>query len=798
MFNNLSFAKKLLFGVLSIVLISSLTTTLLVSNKSFSSTEKMAKEYIKEAAIINSYKTKKDLEKSVVLSYGLAASLETMLKTKEYSKDSIIELMRSTLKKSPYVLGLFAQLNSNVFFQNDTSLAGKNGHDKDGRFAPYVATANGSILLDSSSPESKDRPWVDVPKRTGKEFVSEPYFFKVDGVDVLMVSISAPIYQDGNFIGAVGVDISLESIANQVSKIKIHDNGYGFLLTDKGTFVGHPVKDVLGKKIDEVSKNEDSRKIPSKITKNETFSYNKDSLKDGLTSYYYINPFEIANSGINWGFAIAVPEEEYLEDAISIRWFSIIAGIIGFIVISIVLIINTRTLSKNLSSITNGLTSFFNYLNKTSPTSEKITTNSNDEFGQMSTMINENIETIQEGLNKDKNTVNEVLQVVNTVKNGHLNSKITTKANNPELIQLSENFNEMLNTLENKVGKDLNTITEVLKDYSNYNFKSNVSNASGEIELAINNLGAEVSELLKQSLTIGLTLDTASNQLIENVNILNRSSNQTASSLEETAASLEEVTSTIVTNTENIAKMSLAAEQLTTSATQGQELAQNTTSAMDEITGQVTLINESISVIDQIAFQTNILSLNAAVEAATAGEAGKGFAVVAAEVRNLASRSAEAAKEIKDLVENATSKASDGKNISAKMIEGYKGLLNNITTATEMIGEISNASTEQKTGITQINDAVNQLDRQTQENANIAAQTNEIALQTDSIAKEIVADTNKKDFVGKESAKANNITTTQNTQKQVVQAPISKPIPVKSTQNNTIQDNTSDDQWESF
>ncbi|RXJ93420.1 chemotaxis protein, partial [Arcobacter sp. CECT 8989] len=112
-------------------------------------------------------------------------------------------------------------------------------------------------------------------------------------------------------------------------------------------------------------------------------------------------------------------------------------------------------------------------------------------------------------------------------------------------------------------------------------------------------------------------------------------------------------------------------DDLNSSAKQGQNLAQKTTSAMEDITEQVTLINESISIIDQIAFQTNILSLNAAVEAATAGEAGKGFAVVAAEVRNLASRSAEAAKEIKDLVENATSKANEGKSISADMITGY-------------------------------------------------------------------------------------------------------------------------------
>ncbi len=110
------------------------------------------------------------------------------------------------------------------------------------------------------------------------------------------------------------------------------------------------------------------------------------------------------------------------------------------------------------------------------------------------------------------------------------------------------------------------------------------------------------------------------------------------------------------------------------SANEGKINANDTVKAMDEINDTVQNINEAISVIDQIAFQTNILSLNAAVEAATEGEAGKGFAVVAQEVRNLASRSAEAAKEIKDLVENATQRANNGKITSSKMIEGFTQL----------------------------------------------------------------------------------------------------------------------------
>ncbi|WP_228137821.1 methyl-accepting chemotaxis protein, partial [Aliarcobacter cryaerophilus] len=131
------------------------------------------------------------------------------------------------------------------------------------------------------------------------------------------------------------------------------------------------------------------------------------------------------------------------------------------------------------------------------------------------------------------------------------------------------------------------------------------------------------------------------------------------------------------------------------------------------------------------------------------GEAGKGFAVVAQEVRNLASRSAEAAKEIKNIVEMATLKTNEGKEISNLMISGYRELLDNIEKQAVMIREISNSSKEQESGISQINNAVNQLDQQTQQNASIASKTQDIALQTDTLSKEIVKEVLEKRFIGK-------------------------------------------------
>ena len=222
---------------------------------------------------------------------------------------------------------------------------------------------------------------------------------------------------------------------------------------------------------------------------------------------------------------------------------------------------------------------------------------------------------------------------------------------------------------------------------------------------------------------------------------------------------------------------------------------------MDEINVQVNLINDAISIIDQIAFQTNILSLNAAVEAATAGEAGKGFAVVAQEVRNLAARSAEAAKEIKTIVENATSKANQGKDIANNMIEGYKELNQNISQTINLISDIEMSSKEQLSGIEQINDAVNSLDQQTQQNAAVASQTHDVAVITDNIAKLVVNSANAKEFKGKNEVKGRNVNIKPVTTSYEVKThttPKKTATPVKHVEPKVTAHKADEDEWESF
>ncbi|QKF66179.1 4HB sensor-containing MCP-domain signal transduction protein [Arcobacter venerupis] len=438
-------------------------------------------------------------------------------------------------------------------------------------------------------------------------------------------------------------------------------------------------------------------------------------------------------------------------------------SIIGILITIVLSLLISSILVKALNTFKEGLFSFFSYLNRESSTVQLINLNSKDEFGEMARIVNENIEKTQKGIEEDRKLIDETIAVLGEFEQGDLCQRLNLNVDNPALMELKAVLNKMANNLENNI----DNVLKVLEQYSKYNYLNKIDKKGLKEHLlnlanGVNTLGDSITEMLKENKINGLTLQSSSTILLSNVDKLNLSSNEAAASLEETAAALEEITSNIRNTTENIAKMSKLSGSVTNSANEGEKLATQTTQAMDEINTQVNAINEAISVIDQIAFQTNILSLNAAVEAATAGEAGKGFAVVAAEVRNLASRSAEAAKEIKAIVENATTKANQGKDIANNMISGYKELNQNISQTINLIQDIEMSSKEQLSGIEQINMAVTQLDQQTQQNANVAAQTNDVAITTDEIANLIVNNADEKEFDGKKEVKAKNINRNEN------------------------------------
>ncbi len=465
-------------------------------------------------------------------------------------------------------------------------------------------------------------------------------------------------------------------------------------------------------------------------------------------------------------------------------------AVLAILFFSIFSTLLSKQLINSINNFQKGLLSFFSYVNKENTNVQMLDDSINDEFGAMAKVVNTNIIKTKATIDSDNVFLSEIHDVVMKIKDGYLDKRLDHEAESDSLESLRGHINDMLMSLQLRVCTNINDISHALERYAKLDFTHRIKGCNSGVTVGLNNLADIINDMLVENKSNGLTLDESSVVLLENVDTLNKNSNEAAAALEETAAAIEQITSNISNNTNNIVQMSQLASSVTNSVSSGEQLANQTTDAMNEIDNEVNAINEAITVIDQIAFQTNILSLNAAVEAATAGEAGKGFAVVAQEVRNLASRSAEAAKEIKDLVESATQKADQGKKISEDMIHGYKDLNENITKTIDLIKNVESSSKEQLSGIEQINDAVNSLDRQTQQNARIANQTYTVAVQTDTIAKLVVSNANDKEFIGKDSVKAKVIEnkeedrTAVKTEKRVIE------------KNNSKKD--SEDEWASF
>ena len=380
----------------------------------------------------------------------------------------------------------------------------------------------------------------------------------------------------------------------------------------------------------------------------------------------------------------------------------------------------------------------FDYIEKTG----------NKDLDELFSKWNHQIKETDISIKSDINVIGEIVLTADKVNQGIFRCRVKSSTKNPMISTLKKTINQMLDSLEDKMLK----LESTLNAYANDDFRPTIDidpilkARMLAVMTSINSLGVTLSSNAKDNLNNGETLQKNSHKMSVSMNNLATKANEQAASLEQTAAAVEEITSITRNNTINASKMAELGSLVKDSVSAGQTLAYQTVNSMEEINNKVSAINESINIIDQIAFQTNILSLNAAVEAATAGEAGKGFAVVAAEVRNLASRSAEAAREIKKLVEDANLKANQGKTISDSMINGYEKLNEIISQTIHIIEDVSSASKEQMQGIEQINVAINMLDKVTQENANEANNTAQIGINVETLAKQLVNEANSKKF----------------------------------------------------
>ncbi|OCJ17481.1 chemotaxis protein [Rhizobium sp. AC44/96] len=631
---------------------------------------------------------------------SMAGTISRGQEGKYLDRKSVVDMLKANVEHNQFAFGSWFAEEPNAFDGQSPTMAGKVdfGSSKDGTFNPYWTKKKDGGFTFSTFDSDYKAGWYALAAASKKGALSPPYAETTTGENTAMTSIAYPVMSGGKLIGVSGVDISLKSLRDKLSSLHPFGNGRVTLLSQSADWIVAPKAELSMKPYDGVGLDA----VKSALTSLQP-AVVKDLTFDGFEPFdRVVYPFALPDVNTSWVILVDVPHSAINAPVQDQTLMMVIAGILVLIAVMIALYAAVRSFVQRPLS---GLVASVKALSDGSYEQAVAGQDRADEIGSVAKAL--------EGFRFALADTQRLEAEANSQRDAAEAERGRSESERQQSVTLQRHIVSI-------VGAGL---SELSQGNLGHRITDDFPGEYGKLKQDFNAALESLEETIKTMNLSVVNIGSGTSEISGSASDLAKRTEQQAASLEETAAALNELTAQVNSSAENARTAADNVNHACADAEKSGEVVRKAIASMHGIEQSSTEVSRIIGVIDEIAFQTNLLALNAGVEAARAGEAGKGFAVVAQEVRELAQRSANAAKEIKTLINTSAVQVKEGVDLVGRAGDTLHKISEQVMGINNLIREISASASEQAIGLKEVNQAMNQMDQVTQQNAAMVEET---------------------------------------------------------------------------